>query len=215
MAAVRFKQVLVYTIHFWESDYYMLTLITEKGTQPTEEEIVLYSALEKELRTQFLAGAVYAPNVLRSIELLIEKPKDLIDCNRPPKGFYASAHENLQVVQHLACGFVHPLKLAAVSVHEDGERFLSSREFMQRAQALNSLNACMADFFCERSNEIYLPRGVDELVFPKTVFLQNPEFRDSKFVSTFQRRPDGKWRRRKHVLCLPFADSYKVAVVMA
>jgi hypothetical protein len=65
---------------------------------------------------------------------------------------------------------IHPATIGARNVLNEGETFLNGKEFIARAQELESLNACAFDFYKRRENWKYLPDVGVTIVFPKTVF---------------------------------------------
>lgn len=94
-----------------------------------------------------------------------------IDCNQQPE-IPDWADKKNPIMKHTACGVIDPSKLTVASVFADRKEkdVLEGEEFIIRAQKLNSMNACAFDFYAKPENWKYLPKNVDAIVFPQTVF---------------------------------------------
>ncbi len=94
-------------------------------------------------------------------------------------------------------------------VFQEGEDVLDGEEFIARAQKLDSMNACGFDFYSKPENWKYLPKDVDVIVFPQTVFRDSDGVRCVGYLC----RDGAKWRRGYRWLDSGFDRYYRVAVL--
>lgn len=176
--------------------------------KPTPEQTDTYTRRESELRQRFLKGILDTDGVLSELQKLLEMVRNFIDCNKNPETPDWADKEN-PIIKHVQKGMVDPSKFATADVFAEGEEVLEGLEFIRRAQALNSMNACAFDFYSKPENWKYLPKDVDVIVFPQT------EFRDAfgrRCVRCLSR--DGsKWRRNCYWVGFRFGRVCRVAVL--
>lgn len=176
--------------------------------KPTTEEVSIYTRRESELRQRFLQGILDTTGVLDGLQTLVEMVRGFINCNVQPETPSWADQKN-PIITHIRCGTIYPSKLTTASVFKEGEEVLEGEEYIARAQALNSLNACAFDFYAKPENWKYLPRDADVIVFPKTIF-RDP--RGGRIVRYLCRRGakwqrdycwvDGRFRRHRRVAVL-------------
>ncbi len=131
-----------------------------------------------------------------------------VDCNGQPE-IPPWADQEKPIIQHLQCGRVDPSRFATASVFEEKEQYLDGEEYILRAQKLDSMNACAFDFYARPENWKYLPKDVEVIVFPKTVFRDSDGDRYVRYLCC-----DGaKWYRDCHWLGLRFNRRFRVAVL--
>ncbi len=131
-----------------------------------------------------------------------------IDCDSQPE-IPDWADKEKPIIQHLPCGMTDPTRFATANVFEDKEGELEGEEYILRAQKLDSLNACAFDFYAKPENWKYLPKDVDVIVFPKTIFRFSG---DNRFVRYLYCR-GAKWSRDYRWLVNRFNRFCRVAVL--
>ena len=182
----------------------------KKSIKPTAEQSDIYNRRENELRTRFLKGILDIDGVLALLQKALELVKCFINCNVQPE-IPPWADQGNPIISHTLRGVIDPSQLAASNVFADGENILDGEEYITRAQKLEgSMNACALDFYAKPENWKYLPKDVDVLVFPQTVFRNSGgnrcvRYLYSCFGSEWNQRCDwigGKFVRRSRVAVL-------------
>ncbi len=135
----------------------------------------------------------------------IEIPKGWINCNVQPE-IPPWADKEKPIIQHLQCGRVDPSRFATANVFEKKEEYLDGEEYILRAQKLDSMNACAFDFY---ANWKYLPKDVEVIVFPKTVFRSSD---GRRYVRCLFCR-GARWLRDYRWLGSRFGRGFRVAVL--
>ncbi|KKQ03871.1 MAG: hypothetical protein US12_C0013G0009 [Parcubacteria group bacterium GW2011_GWA2_36_24] len=185
------------------------TAVTNDQKQkPTAEQVDTYTRRESELRQRYLKGILHIDGVLALLQQALELVKNFINCDYEPEIPSWADQEN-PISQHLRCGMVDPERLTTISVFGEKENTLDGEDFIARAQKLDSMNACAFDFYAKPENWKYLPKDVDVIVFPKTVFCYSLGYR---FVRSLCRDGAG-WGRCYDWLDDGFLRRYRVAVL--
>ncbi|MES2088004.1 MAG: hypothetical protein V4467_03370 [Patescibacteria group bacterium] len=134
------------------------------------EQTSTYTRYESQLRRQLLKGVLDTEAVLAGLQELTQMTIGSFSCNGQPE-IPGWAKQEKPIIQHLPCGWVNPSKFALTDVLKDGEKVIDGDDFLLRAQAVpGSMNACAFDFYAKEQNWKYLPRNVEVVVFPNTVF---------------------------------------------
>lgn len=179
----------------------------QQKQKPTAEQTDTYTRRENELRQRFLKGVLETDAILDGLQKLMEMTRGCINCNVQPEIPSWADTEN-PIIQHLPCGMIDPSKLVATDVFKEGEEYLEGEEFLVRAQKIDgSMNACAFDFYSKPENWKYLPKDVDVIVFPKTVFRSSRGRRCVRFIC----RRGAEWDRLNRWLVSRFGRLCRVA----
>lgn len=152
-----------------------------KNQKPTAQQVETYTRRESELRQRFLKGILNVNGVLALLQQALELVKSFINCNVQPE-IPDWADKQNPIIEHTPCGIVDPARLTTAQVLEDGEENIDCKEFIARANKLDSMNACAFDFYSKPENWKYLPCDVNVIVFPKTVFRHSDGGRCVRFL---------------------------------
>lgn len=176
--------------------------------KPTPEQVDTYTRRESELRTRFLKGILDTSGVLDLLQRTLELVKGFINGNVQPEIPDWADKEN-PIIQHTLCGVFDPSRLTTANVFAEGESVLEGEQYLARAQKLDSMNACAFDFYAKPENWKYLPKDVDVIVFPQTVFRGSDGNRYVRYLY----RNGLKWNRNYKWLDNRFNRDYRVAVL--
>lgn len=161
--------------------------------KPTPEQVDAYTRRENELRQRYLKGVLDFDAVLDGLQRIMEMTRGCINGNGQPK-IPSWADQSNPITKHLPCGMIDPTKLAMASVFQEREEALNGEVFVTRAQKLDSMNACAFDFYSRPENWKYLPKDVEVIVFPKTVFRNSDGSRYMGCLYRFGARWDRVYR---------------------